>query len=242
MTSKCRNMLYENKKQETTEICLVSSVECEGMLRLRCMFRLETYQRALTYGGLLTENSGFDKCFLFLVKCPFDFRYTQHSEDDELVAEKMSTRKVCAKLVLKDDQKILWVKTKLSVFFDAKGVVHKELLQGQTVNAAYYEDVLERLRKRALRVRKDIAPTWVLRHDNAPSHATLRVSEPQLPQPPHNLDSFLFPKFKTSLKGTRFGTIEAIQRAANEVPVEAFLDAYCVVKSVESVSSSRTIF
>ncbi|KAL1129330.1 hypothetical protein AAG570_013859 [Ranatra chinensis] len=39
------------------------------------------------------------------------------------------------------------VKAKLIVFFDAKGVVHKEFLpQGQTINAAYYEDVLERLR------------------------------------------------------------------------------------------------
>ncbi|KAL1117735.1 hypothetical protein AAG570_004050 [Ranatra chinensis] len=41
-------------------------------------------------------------------------------------------------------------------------------------------------------------------------------------------DFFLFPKIKTSLKGTCFGTIEAIQRAAtrglNEV--EAFQDSY----------------
>ena len=43
----------------------------------------------------------------------------------------------------------------LIVFFDAKGVVHKEFVpQGQTVNAAYYVDVQERLRKRVIRVRK----------------------------------------------------------------------------------------
>ena len=43
----------------------------------------------------------------------------------------------------------------LIVFFDAKGVVHKEFVpQVQTVNAAYYVDVLERLSKRFIRVRK----------------------------------------------------------------------------------------
>ncbi|XP_023701373.1 uncharacterized protein LOC111861214 [Cryptotermes secundus] len=50
------------------------------------------------------------------------------------------------------------MKTMLIVFFEAKGVVHKEFLpQGQTVKAPYYVDVLERLRKRAIRVRKYIA-------------------------------------------------------------------------------------
>jgi hypothetical protein len=84
------------------------------------------------------------------------------------------------------------VKTMLIVFFDAKGVVHKEFVpQGQTVNAAYYMDVLERLRKRVIRVRKNIAATFVLHLDNAPSHTSLRVREflakhnvATLPQPP----------------------------------------------------------
>lgn len=67
------------------------------------------------------------------------------------------------------------VKTMLIVFFDAKGVVHKEFLpQGQTVNAPYYVDVLERLRKRVIRVRKDITANWQLHHDNAPSHTSAR--------------------------------------------------------------------
>ena len=80
--------------------------------------------------------------------------------------------------------------------FDAKGVVHKEFVpQGQTVNAAYYVDVLERLRKRVIRVRKNIGATWVLHHDNAPSHTSLRVREflakhnvATLPQPPYSPD------------------------------------------------------
>jgi hypothetical protein len=41
------------------------------------------------------------------------------------------------------------VKTMLIIFFDAKGVVRRVFVpQGQTINAAYYVDVLERLRKK----------------------------------------------------------------------------------------------
>jgi hypothetical protein len=47
----------------------------------------------------------------------------------------------------------------------------------QRRNAAYYVNVLERLRKRVIRVRKNIAATWVLHLDNAPSHTSLRVRE-----------------------------------------------------------------
>ena len=77
--------------------------------------------------------------------------------------------------------------------------------QGQTVNAAYYVDVMERLRKRVIRVPKNIAATWVLHLDNAPSHTSLRVREflakhnvAMLLQPPYSPDLapanfFLFP-------------------------------------------------
>ena len=61
------------------------------------------------------------------------------------------------------------VKTMIIVFFDSRGIVHKEFVpQGQRVNHAFYKDVLEQLRKRVERVRRDIADDWVLQHDNAP--------------------------------------------------------------------------
>ena len=42
------------------------------------------------------------------------------------------------------------VKTAIIVFSDSHGIVHKEFVPpGQTVNHAFYKDVLERLRKRA---------------------------------------------------------------------------------------------
>ena len=45
------------------------------------------------------------------------------------------------------------VKTIIIVFFDSRGIVHKVFVPpGQTVNHAFYKDVLERLRKRVQRV------------------------------------------------------------------------------------------
>ena len=43
------------------------------------------------------------------------------------------------------------------------------MIAGQTVNHAFYKDVLERLRKRVQRVRTDIADDKVLHHDNTPA-------------------------------------------------------------------------
>jgi len=69
-----------------------------------------------------------------------------------------------------------WVKTMVTVFFDSRAIVHKEFVPpGQSVNHAFYKDVLERLRKRVQRVRTDIADDWVLRHDNAPVHTALSI-------------------------------------------------------------------
>ena len=45
------------------------------------------------------------------------------------------------------------VKIMIIVFFDSSGIVHKEFVTpGQTVNRAFYKDVLERIRKWVQRV------------------------------------------------------------------------------------------
>jgi len=44
------------------------------------------------------------------------------------------------------------------------------MIAGQTVNHAFYKDVLEQLRKQVQRVWTDITDDWVLHHDNAPTH------------------------------------------------------------------------
>ena len=61
-------------------------------------------------------------------------------------------------------------------FFDQKGIVHKEFVPpGQTVNAAFYVEVLKRLRENVRRKRPDHwrNNTWLLHPDNAPAHAAL---------------------------------------------------------------------
>jgi len=86
------------------------------------------------------------------------------------------------------------VKTMIIVFFDSRDIVHKEFVPpGQTVNHAFYKDILEQLRKRVQQVRRDIADDWVLQHDNAPAHIALSIREflvkkniPILPHPPYS--------------------------------------------------------
>jgi len=60
------------------------------------------------------------------------------------------------------------IKSMLICFFDSQGIVHKVFVpQGQTVNQHFYKEVLEKLRKRVIRVRPNIKNTWVLHYDNA---------------------------------------------------------------------------
>ena len=99
---------------------------------------------------------------------------------------------------------------------------------GQTVNHAFYKDVLERLRKRVQRVRRDTAVDWVLQHDNAPAHTAISIREflskkniPVLPHPPYSTDLapcdfYHFPKLKSKLKGHHFGTMENIQKIVTD--------------------------
>ena len=135
------------------------------------------------------------------------------------------------------------MKSMLIVFFYSKGVVHKEFVPpGQTVNTAFYVEVLKWLKKRVACVRPEITNTWVLHHDNAPSHASLLVREflakqtvAMLPQPPYSPDLappnfFLFPWLKSSLKGHHFGTVKNVQaamtNALTEIPVQDFQASY----------------
>ena len=114
-------------------------------------------------------------------------------------------------------------------FYDSRGIVHKEFVPpGQTVNHAFYKDVLERLWKRVQRVWRDIADDCVLQHNNTPAHTVLSIREflakkniPILPHPPYSPDLapcnfYLFPKLKLNLKGHHFGTMENIQNIVTD--------------------------
>jgi transposase len=85
---------------------------------------------------------------------------------------------------------------------------------------------------------RKIADTWILHHDNAPSHTSITGREflaqnkiTTLLHQPYSpdlapCDLFLFPKLKTHLKGHHFGTVENVQaaatRALNNISSEVF--------------------
>ena len=121
------------------------------------------------------------------------------------------------------------VKNMIIVFFDSRGIVHKEFVPpGQTGNHTFYKDVLERLQKQVQRVWRDIADVWVLHHDNAPAHTLLSIREflaktniPILPHPLYSpdlapCDFYLFPKLKSKLKGHHLRTMENIQKIVTD--------------------------
>lgn len=133
----------------------------------------------------------------------------------------------------------------LIAFFDNDGIIHQEFVPvGQTVNAAFYEEVLTRLLRRIRRVRPQLSRTgqWVLLHDNAPAHSAIRVRQflaqrgvTVLDHPPYSpdlapADFFLFPRMKEVLKGARFADVSAIQGRVTSVlrsiPKEAFSDSF----------------
>lgn len=133
------------------------------------------------------------------------------------------------------------VKTMIIVFFDVRGIVHREFVPpGQTVNQHFYLDVLRRLREDVRRKRPELwrSGDWFLHHDNAPAHTALRVTHylasqrwsvvPHAPYSPDlaPCDFFLFPRMKKMLKGKRYDDVEAVktasQRALDNITREEF--------------------
>lgn len=112
-----------------------------------------------------------------------------------------------------------------SVFMDYKGVVFHEFLpQGETVNKVYYLGLMRRLREAIRQKRPDLWEnnSWILHHDNAPSHNAIIIREHlakngtnTIQQPPNSpdlapCDFFLFDRLKKPLRGTRFSTRDEI--------------------------------
>jgi transposase len=141
------------------------------------------------------------------------------------------------------------VKVMLTVFFDSEGVVHCEFLpQGQTVNKEYYLEVMQRLREAVRKKRPDAwqENRWMLQHDKGPSHSSFFVRDilakhatTVLPQPPYSpdlapADFLLFPKLKSTLKGRRFESTEAIKTNSLAhlrcIPKTAFQECFRTLK------------
>ena len=124
------------------------------------------------------------------------------------------------------------LKSVIITFFDIKGFVHKEFVPtGQSVNSGFYCEVLRRLRENVRRRRPQLwrKQTWLLHHNNAPSHTSVFTHQflakkkiAVMPHPPYSADLapcdfFLFPKLKLKLKGRPFDTIEEIQAESQRV-------------------------
>ena len=137
------------------------------------------------------------------------------------------------------------VKTLLIAFFDNKGNIHKEYVPGgQTIDAAFYQAVLNRLLQRIRRVRPELhrAGKWMLLRDNAHVHSVIRVRQflaqqmvAVLDHPSYYpdlapVDFFLFPLLKATIKGARFADVNAIKDGVTAVlrsiSQEAFADCF----------------
>jgi len=110
-------------------------------------------------------------------------------------------------------------------------VHHEFVLEGQTLIAEFYCNVLHRLREDIRRKRPELwcAGNWLLHDNNAPSHRALIMREflahkgiITLLHPPCSpdlapCDFFLFLKMKLQLKGHRFNRVEEIQWESQNV-------------------------
>ena len=92
--------------------------------------------------------------------------------------QKPKSRLAHCKLSSSQESENEQIQNQIDAFFYSQEIVHNEFAPpGQTVNQTFYQEVLERLRKRVARVRPGIARTWMLHHDNAPCHTAVSINE-----------------------------------------------------------------
>ncbi len=136
-------------------------------------------------------------------------------------------------------------KAMLTVFMDYNGVVHHEFLpDGQTVNKEYYLGVMRRLREAIRKKRPQLWQnnSWILHHDNAPSHNahlireflaknnTITIQQPANSPDLAPCDFFLFDRVKKPLRGTRFTSKEEVMEkslnALKAIPKTVFQNGF----------------
>ena len=118
----------------------------------------------------------------------------------------------------------------LIIFFDSEGIVHKEIVpEGKTVNAEYYEGVMDRLLKCIQQVRPATFcfQDFILLHDNVPAYKAASVCQfltQKMLQPfitpvfSRFISARLFsvPKLKMKLKGLHFVDVVEVQQAITD--------------------------
>ena len=132
--------------------------------------------------------------------------------------------------------------TLLITFFDNKGTIHKKFVPvGQTINAAFYQAVLNRLLQRIWWVPPELHRTgqWIRLHDNTPAHGVRQfLARKMVPVLNHLPDSrdlatadfFLFPRLKAAIKGARLSDVKAIKdrltAVLRSIPQKTFADCF----------------
>ena len=124
------------------------------------------------------------------------------------------------------------VETLLSAFFDNKGIIHKEFVPaGQTINAAFYQAVLNQLLQHIQWIWPELYRTgkWMLLHDRAPAHSVICACQflaqkmvAVIDHPPYfpdlaPADFFLFPCLNAAMTGVRFAEMNAIKDCVTDV-------------------------
>jgi len=116
-----------------------------------------------------------------------------------------------------------------TVFWDRKGVILLHVLEpGQTINSDRYIAMLTKLKARISRVRPEKKTTFLLQHDNARPHTSLKTVEhianlgwTVLPHPTYSpdlapSDFHLLGLMKDGLHGQHFPSNDAVVRAVKQ--------------------------
>jgi histone-lysine N-methyltransferase SETMAR len=124
-----------------------------------------------------------------------------------------------------------------TVFWDRKGVILLDFLQpGQTINSDRYIATLTKLKARISRVRPEKKTTFLLQHDTARPHTSLRTMGhvaqfdcTALPHPPYSLDLApsgfrLFGPMKSGIHGQHFPDVDAVIAAVRKWVASAGAD------------------
>jgi hypothetical protein len=108
------------------------------------------------------------------------------------------------------------VKSMLIIFFDIRGIVHKEfVLAGQIVNSAYYCDILRRLSENVQSLRFEF---WRQKYWQTPSHmASGFLTKTNMTVAPYPLYFSPFPRLKIKLKSRHFQITEMIDAESQAV-------------------------
>ena len=130
-------------------------------------------------------------------------------------------------------------KVMCTVFWDRKGVILLDFLEpGQTINSDRYIATLTKLKARISRVRPEKKTTFLLQHDNARPHTSLKTVEhivslgwTVVPHPPYSpdlvpSDFHLFGLMKDGLRGQHFRSNDAVVRAVKQWAISAGADFY----------------